>query len=144
MANFTTKQIQEVWDKAIVIEGYDPQKFRKDAANAWISFSDYGKTTQFGWTIDHVIPQSMFAEGTPPAKINKEVNLRAMHWRNNQSKKDSFPEYDVAVTSYGNQNIETKEKKIVNQQLFKQLRQEYNLELVIKSNPDVYKEYYNC
>ena len=32
----TEEQIQEVWNRATVVEGFDKNRYRKDACGAWI------------------------------------------------------------------------------------------------------------
>ena len=38
----TEVQIQMVWSKARIVEGFDKDRFRKDACGAWIQRSEYG------------------------------------------------------------------------------------------------------
>ena len=53
----------------------------KDICGATIRREDYGKTTTFGWEIDHKVP--VVRGGTDDLS-----NLQALHWRNNRSKGD--------------------------------------------------------
>jgi 5-methylcytosine-specific restriction endonuclease McrA len=67
------------WSKATIIPGYDSAKYRKDRYGMWIEWSEYGKTTGFGWEVDHVQPLSLFGS-------DHEANLQALHWQNNRKK----------------------------------------------------------
>ena len=40
----TEKVIKQVWRKAQVVSGYDPDVWRKDHAGAWIKCDAYGET----------------------------------------------------------------------------------------------------
>ena len=106
---------KRLWEQAREADGYDKQKVRLDACNAYMIYDDYGKQTLYGWEIDHVCPVSMLEElGYSEDEINNEQNLRPMNWRNNQSKSDDFPSYTSVVTSEGDKNVEREESKIVN------------------------------
>ena len=53
-------QIQYVWNRAIVVEGFDQSRFRKDACGAWIIREKYGDNDSlYGWEIDHIVPQTL-------------------------------------------------------------------------------------
>lgn len=93
--------IEEVWEKGLVVEGYNPDLYRKDFAGAWMSRSAYGdKDSLLGWEIDHVYPVSLGGQ-------NHFVNLRPMNIRNNRSKGNSYPRYAYALKADGNQNVES-------------------------------------
>ena len=89
-----------VWQRGAIVFGYDPQKYRKDVAGAWMRFSDYGdRSSKFGWEIDHVVPE---AKGG-----NDDIeNLRPLQWENNLAKSDDYPFQGYKVTSDGNKNID--------------------------------------
>ena len=99
MANFTDNFIDAVWRKAIMVSGYDPEKWRKDYAGAWICRTQYGLTSLYGWEIDHLRPISMSGN-------DSLGNLYPLHWRNNRSKGDSYPSFITVLSSEGNQNID--------------------------------------
>lgn len=100
MAEFTTEQIELVWQKAIVVTNNNPDVFRKDYAGAWIRKDQYGKRdTDYGWEIDHCKPESL--GGT-----NDLGNLYPLHWRNNVKKDNDYPEWKTIITSEGINNIE--------------------------------------
>jgi len=98
MANFTNDKIQTVWDKAKTVDGYDKNEWRKDACDAWINKNQYGKEIDYGWEIDHILPEAK--GGT-----DHTDNLRAFHWKNNRNKAYDFPDYTSAITSDGNINV---------------------------------------
>jgi HNH endonuclease. len=120
MADFSEAQIQEVWEKATVVENYDPNDYRKDLANTWLQKSQYGQQTPLGWSIDHVYPESKGGD----ANI---VNLRPMHWENNLSKSDDYPSYKTVKTSDGDSNVDKENNYTVNEALQNSLKQIYNI-----------------
>lgn len=142
MADFSASQIQEIWQKATIVEGFDPKQYRKDVAGAWIAFSDYGKDTQYGWNIDHVVPQALFSTDAKPSAISNSVNLRPMHWLNNHSKGNDFPEYKVTVTSSGNRNIDCNKKLFVNEDLFRQLYNYYDMRDLVNHKRSLFADLY--
>lgn len=110
----------QVWHKALAVDGYDPSMFRKDACGAWMIYNKYGlRDNNFGWEIDHVLPVSLGG--------NDNIrNLRAMHWRNNESKGNDYPSYIARVTSEGNTNVDCYNSHTVNASLRKFIEQQYN------------------
>ncbi|MBQ9286691.1 MAG: hypothetical protein IJ209_10500 [Bacteroidaceae bacterium] len=104
---FKEEQIQDVWNRASTVEGYDKNRFRKDACGAWIIREKYGDTdSMYGWVIDHVVPQSILVEkGFQKEMIDNPQNLRALQHENNASKNDDYPSYSAVVTSDGTENI---------------------------------------
>ncbi len=122
MANFTDDKINLVWGKAKKVVGVDPEVWRKDVCDAWINREQYGKESDYGWEVDHALPVAK--EGTDHAD-----NLRAMHWQNNRSKSDDFPDYNSSITSNNNKNIEQKDSKTVNKDTIVKLK------IIYPSNP---------
>ncbi|MBO5058144.1 MAG: HNH endonuclease [Prevotella sp.] len=96
---FNEEVIKQVWDKANVIDGYNPSIWRKDYAGAWIRFDAYGSQINFGWEIDHMQPVSKGGDDSLP-------NLFPLHWQNNRKKNDDYPEFYTSVSSIENRNIE--------------------------------------
>lgn len=97
--DWSLDQKKAVWNKGIIVPGYDPTQYRKDIAGAWMSYSEYGNTKSvLGWEIDHIKPQS--ENGSDFIS-----NLQPLQWQNNRSKGDNYPYCDFCVTSQGNKNI---------------------------------------
>lgn len=93
---FTEQVVQRVWEKGAVVNGYDPQVWRKDQCGAWMGRAQYGnRNSQYGWEIDHIKPAS---EGGG----DELSNLRPLQWQNNASKQDG--RLTCAVTSGGTSN----------------------------------------
>ena len=112
--------ISQVWEKGLVIDGYNPNLYRQDFGGAWIAREEYGNVnSMLGWEIDHVYPISKGGN-------DAFDNLRPMNWRNNRSKGDSFPDYIASVTSEENRNIEKEVKCRVNDSLLDKLNKLYN------------------
>lgn len=104
--SWSNEQIDAVWKKGVVIQGYDSNKFRVDSCGAWMARDQYGQQTVHGWEIDHVFPESLAnLNGYAPAEINHIENLRPMNWENNRSKNDDYPNYSCAVTRNENRNV---------------------------------------
>lgn len=100
--NWSDDQINAVWNKGIIVPGYDPTKYRKDIAGAWMDYAQYGKIeSDYGWEIDHIRPKSMNG-------ADFISNLQPLQWQNNRSKGDDYPCCDFVVTSVGNRNIVSK------------------------------------
>lgn len=100
MADFSSETIDAVWRKAQPQENNNPDIFRRDYAGAWIKRSDYGNhTSKYGWEIDHLKPVSQ--NGT-----DELDNLIPLHWRNNRSKGDDYPDWKTVYSSKGVENEE--------------------------------------
>lgn len=97
MVNFTTEQIQKVWEKATVVSGNDSNVFRKDQCGAWIARQQYGnRKSNYGWEIDHITPESKGGG-------DELSNLRPLQWENNMSKLAG--NLVCVVTSNGTENV---------------------------------------
>ena len=68
---FKTSIIDAVWGKAHPVVGSNPDKFRKDACGALMVKSSFGKDSQFGWEIDHILPISKGGEKTTSKTFNR-------------------------------------------------------------------------
>jgi hypothetical protein len=88
--SFKSYIIEAVWAKAHPIGGSNPDKFRKDACGAVIVKSSFGKDSQFGWEVDHILPVS---------KGGKDDlhNLQPLHWKNNEGKHDDHPNWICVI-----------------------------------------------
>lgn len=99
MAQFSDFVINLVWQKAKIVDGYDPNIWRKDFASAWIRRDHYGVESKYGWEIDHLRPLSRGGS-------DEISNLYALHWRNNNKKSDNYPLFQTIVSSEDNTNVE--------------------------------------
>ena len=126
---FSKQQIQDVWNRASAVEGYDPTRFRKDACGAWIMWDKYGDTDSlYGWEVDHIVPQALLEKkGFSKEMIDRQENLRALQHENNASKSDDYPRYTAAVTSEGTENVRTWKFLEVNAKKQEMLKRLYNL-----------------
>ena len=125
----TEEQIQNAWNRATVVEGYDKDRYRKDACGAWIIRNKYGDTDSlYGWVVDHIVPQSLLRDkGFGEGMIDNDLNLRALQHENNASKSDDFPSYTAVVTSEGKENVRTWKFLEVNSKKQEALKKLYNL-----------------
>ena len=125
----TEEQIQEAWNRATEVEGYDKSRYRKDACGAWIIRNKFGDTDSlYGWEVDHIVPQSLLREkGISESMIDNSLNLRALQHENNASKSDDYPSYTAVVTSEGTENIRTWKFLEVNSKKQEALKKLYNL-----------------
>jgi hypothetical protein len=89
---FDQQTIDAVWKKGKVVSGYDADKNRKDACNAWMAKASYGTTGDHGWEIDHIKPVAK--GGTDDLS-----NLQPLYWQNNRHKADNWPNWNCAVNS---------------------------------------------
>lgn len=84
MAKYTDKDIiKKVFEKAKVIRGKDPRKYRQDAYGNEMYFNSYGKNSPMGWQIDHIKPK---AKGG-----GEDIrNLQALKTKTNLQKGDTL------------------------------------------------------
>ena len=81
----TQQQVTNAWLQARAHPEYPNGSVRIDAYGSIMVWSEYGKLSDFGWEIDHELPQSGFSRLS-----NLLVNQRALHWRNNRAKSDKI------------------------------------------------------
>lgn len=120
MSNFSETQIQQVWEKAQMVEGYTSSKYRKDVCGAWMQRDKYGKEEALGWEIDHVYPESLGGD-------DNLINLRPMQWENNRSKADNYPKYTSVVTSQDEKNVDKEQSFTVGDSLQAELQKKYRI-----------------
>lgn len=103
MANWSNEEIQQIWEKAEIVVGYNPDIWRKDQCGAWIYRLNYGAPsvgeshTSYKWQIDHIKPDSKGGEDIVS-------NARPLQWYNNDSRQNG--RLKTRITSDGNKNIE--------------------------------------
>lgn len=118
--NLEEKDIQNIWNKATIVEGYNSDAYRKDACGAWIMRDKFGDRNHiFGWEIDHIYPVSLGGK-------DDIENLRPLHWENNVSKGGDYPRYKSVITSNGAKNIYKERWLTVNSKIQAILSQLYN------------------
>lgn len=119
--------IDTVWDKAQIVDGFDPARYRKDACGAWIIREKYGhEDSLFGWEIDHICPQSLLEKkGFSQEQIDHIDNLRAMQHQNNASKGDDYPSYVSVIAADENKNKRIEQSLTVNSEVRALLSQLY-------------------
>jgi 5-methylcytosine-specific restriction endonuclease McrA len=81
MANETKKDA--VWDKAKKIRGKDPELYRQDPYGNAMYKPSHGKSSDMGWDVDHIKPESKGGKTTTR-------NLQALNSSVNRSKGNSF------------------------------------------------------
>ncbi len=103
----TNQLKQSVWEKGQIVDGFNPDMYRKDPCGAWIAWDKYGvQDNIYGWVIDHIFPKSKLENmGVSISLIDDLRNLRPMQHENNASKSFDYPSYMAVVTSDGNKNI---------------------------------------
>ena len=108
------------WQHAIIVDGFDPNLYRKDACGAWMRWDMYGQQDNiFGWQVDHIFPISRGGDDHPE-------NLRALQHQNNASKGDDYPSYEALITAQDNTNVEQRRSLIVYEIKRQQLEEIYS------------------
>lgn len=120
----TNDVIDKIWDKGIIVDGFNPARYRKDACGAWIDKEQYGNTeSDFGWEIDHIVPMALLEQAGVPEKMIFDIrNLRPFNCRNNRSKGKDYPVYHANVTSNGRRNVSDRSEVQVNEKIQQELR----------------------
>ena len=98
--DFSDDMIQSVWEKGIIVKGYNPDVLRKDHWGAWIIKNHYGTCkSEYSWEVDHISPQS--DGGTDDIS-----NLRPLQWENKTFRQGT--QFIGTVTSHFVNNIRVK------------------------------------
>ena len=127
MCRFDDQLLNQIWERAKRVDGYDADRFRKDACGAWIIRDNYGDPdSPFGWEVDHIYPESKLREKSVPDElIDNPINLRPLNSKNNASKGADYPSYQAIIKSEGNFNIEGVFELTVNEQVRNEVEQLY-------------------
>ena len=73
----TPEAIQRIWEKGIIVDGYNASLYRQDFAGAWISREAYGDTDNIlGWEIDHVYPEELGGGNHIENELEKQPQQR--------------------------------------------------------------------
>ena len=98
---YSKKEMTAIWDKATVVDGYEPDMVRKDKAGAWMIREKYGYDGEelgVSWEVDHILPK---AQGGS----DELDNLQPLQGLNNRAKCDDCPQWKSKVTSDGDRNV---------------------------------------
>jgi 5-methylcytosine-specific restriction endonuclease McrA len=74
--------LSAIWFKGQIVQGYNPNEYRKDCYGSWMCWNQYGMTTELGWEVDHKIPKSTYGS-------DAICNLQPLQWENNRKKSDN-------------------------------------------------------
>ena len=137
MAQFTEEQLNNIWEKGLTDDKYNPDFVRKDACGAWMIRGLYNnRTSPFGWEVDHIYPESKLKDmNVPQQKIDDICNLRPLNWHNNVSKGVDYPHYQAkrkagVIKDKNGQindiNIACKDEKEINDETQRQIEELFN------------------
>ena len=127
MCRYSDDLLNELWEKANPVDGYDSTLVRKDPCGAWIQRDKYNdRDSDFGWEVDHVDPQALLKEkGADLDEIDNMANLRAFNWHNNVSKGLDYPVYHIAVKSEDDKNVVADDEFKVNKNRQEEIKRIY-------------------
>ncbi|MBW0032488.1 hypothetical protein ONT17_04000 [Prevotella copri] len=127
MCRYSDDLLNELWEKANPVDGYDSTLVRKDPCGAWIQRDKYNdRDSDFGWEVDHVYPQALLKEkGADLDEIDNIANLRAFNWHNNVSKGLDYPVYHIAVKSEDDKNVVADDEFKVNKNRQEEIKRIY-------------------
>ena len=127
MCRYSDDLLNELWEKANPVDGYDSTLVRKDPCGAWIQRDKYNdRDSDFGWEVDHVYPQALLKEkGADLDEIDNIANLRAFNWHNNVSKGLDDPVYHIAVKSEDDKNVVADDEFKVNKNRQEEIKRIY-------------------
>lgn len=121
------QEILGIWAKAHAVNGVNPNEWRKEDCGAWIKYDKYGdRNSNYGWEVDHIVPQSKLEEaGASQKEIDNPLNLRPLHWANNDSKSDDYPMFTKVVTAKDDNNVKIYSLDMIDDDLRDELNRLY-------------------
>jgi hypothetical protein len=123
---YTDDELNQIWEKASVIDNFDSTIYRKDACGAWIMRDKYGTNSPFGWEVDHIYPEKKLRQHeVPEDMINNIINLRPLNYFNNRSKGTDFPSYQASITSVDRKNVTGSFEQTISSELVQQVLEYY-------------------
>ncbi len=88
---WSQETIAQVWTKARIVYGENPNRFRRDECGAWIASAQYGnRESEFGWVIQRRRPDGG----------DRLENLCALQWQNGSDGAGNLICNVVAVRSH--------------------------------------------
>jgi len=123
----TQEIIDRLWDNATEVPDRDTNAWRFDPCGALIQKEQYGnRDSEYGWEVDHIVSKAFLIKaGASEDEYDAEINLRAMHWANNDSKGINYPEYKAVRTSEDGRNKRIEAFYTVNKDLQRQLKSRF-------------------
>lgn len=110
--------IEQIWNKASIVEGLNPGLYRKDACGALIMRDKYCMQNPFGWVIDHIFPIALGGK-------DDLDNLRPLHYLNDRNKADDYPSYTALLKYDGKENVVNERNLTVNAKTRSKLKSLY-------------------
>lgn len=139
MSSFSDDDIKKIWEKGIIVDNLDPNKYRLDAAGALMKWDHRNEDDDYDWEIDHVLSKHMMEQlGIPEKDWNKPENLRPFNAKNNAKKSDEYPRYTrkLVYDEESKTNIEKETRMVVNEKVQKGINACYNLSFrIVTSKP---------
>lgn len=130
MSNFSDAQIEKIWRKGLILDGWDSDEYRLDAAGAMMVKSHRGKDDNYDWEIDHVLSKKKMKElGIPEEEWDNDDNLRPFNAKNNNRKSDDYPTYTRALVfdEDKKRNVPSEIEKVVNEDVQRAINKCYGL-----------------
>ena len=130
MSNFSDAQIEKIWRKGLILDGWDSDEYRLDAAGAMMVKSHRGKDDSYDWEIDHVLSKKKMKElGIPEEEWDNDDNLRPFNAKNNNRKSDDYPTYTRALVfdEDKKRNVPSEIEKVVNEDVQRAINKCYGL-----------------